>query len=161
MFAPVQEAATAVQTATAADVTHDDLASLVKTLGTALAAVRARPLDAEEGALLAAYQEVFDAYDFSVDLWTEKIRRQGSEAGGDRVPVQIGTMKLDSLIKGATQYGLPLLDETLPGGVKLKVLPADAHERVWVAADAALARASAMLRAQDPTRPITPVPPGS
>lgn len=122
---------------------RDTLAAQTKSLSTEVRSLEARPLSPEERRALEPYREAVEAYQFAVDLMAERARRQASAAGGDRVPVQINTMKLDSFIAGAKQYGLPVSDETMRDGTPLKVLPSDAAERVWAIADAALAKATA------------------
>jgi hypothetical protein len=134
------------------DVTRESEVDSIKAFASEMALLKKVPLNAPEQSIFAEYQKALDAYQFSLDLWAEKIRRQNSTAGGDRVPVQIDTMKLTSLLDGAALYHLPLLDETLPGGVALKVLPSDAPHRVWIAGDEALAHAVSMLAAATTAR---------
>jgi hypothetical protein len=141
-FEPVDRAAKAVRAATGNDVSLADFRKLLLVYAAELSALSNRPLAPADQALLPLYRDAFDAYDFSLALWEGKLRRQTSAYGGDKMPVQIGTMKFDELGL-ARKYEVPLEEETMPSGVTLIVVPSNAAQLMWTKGAILLSEASA------------------
>ena len=130
VFDSAYRAAKAVEAATGQGVTQDQFGPLLQTFATELHIAADQASSVADQRLLDLYAKVLDTYSYSAEVWRAKIRRQTSEAGGDRPVVSIGTTELD-LYSGARRFGLRVSDEPTSTGVLLQVLDPDAVQQLW------------------------------
>lgn len=152
LFDGLHRSAKSVQGATVAGVTRERFAELNQGLATEIALVKDRQLSPLDKNLLAKYEEAFDAYRFSGEVWDKKVQRQLSREGGSRPVVAVGSIVFKEMEAGAERYELPIDQEQTETGVVVRVLPADAVDRVWHKAAAALAQATGLLYGPDVTK---------
>ena len=142
-FEPVYRAAKSVQGATAAGVTYVTFGELLHGFSTEIDSASDHPLNETEQQLLAMYRQAFDDYQISADLWKKKLEAHQDYWKGE-IPVSFDEAENQAALNTLAKYHIPVADRKLYE-TQFKSVPSDAPQRIWRAADATLAKATALL----------------
>lgn len=140
IFEPVYRASKALQGATAPGVTYGKFGELLQNFATEIAIARDQQMNELDKKLIGLYVEVFDAYNFSSNLWKKQIERHEDYWMGY---IPVGAEVSPEL---ATKYGLVIESVKMKyGGQKFDGVNGDgAIQTVWHKANEINARATEM-----------------